>query len=165
MSPAQTVSTNSYIVTDLQPGQEYTYQVWCTFRFDLLLYLVTNKLLVFYWINLQILTIILKSYLWEHTYTCLFQGQHVVHNYRVSQNKCIIRKQIPVVTEPKISYIILWEYFFHFVRHILVQVKKIPNIMKLILGSVILLIMGVCFFRISNHAVLLGRPVAEVQFL
>ena len=33
--------------------------------------------------------------------------------------------------------------------------------MKLILGSVIFLIMGVCFFRISNHAVLLGRPVVR----
>ena len=31
--------------------------------------------------------------------------------------------------------------------------------MKLILGSVIVLIMGVCFFRIPYHAVLLGRPV------
>ena len=31
--------------------------------------------------------------------------------------------------------------------------------MKLILGSVIILIMGVCFFRISYHAVLMGRPV------
>ena len=31
--------------------------------------------------------------------------------------------------------------------------------MRLILGSVIFLIIGVCFFRISNHAVLLGRPV------
>ena len=33
--------------------------------------------------------------------------------------------------------------------------------MKHILGSVIYLIMGVCFFRIPYHAVLLGRPVLE----
>ena len=61
-----------------------------------------------------------------------------------------------------ISYIICWEYFSHFERHNLVQLKKFQNIIKLILGSVIFLIMGVCFFRISNHAVLLGRPVSNL---
>ena len=62
------------------------------------------------------------------------------------EKKNIIQK----ITEPKVSFIILWEYFSHFERQ---------NIMKLILVSVIFLIMIVCFFRISNHAVLLGRPV------
>ena len=38
--------------------------------------------------------------------------------------------------------------------------KNIPKALySFFLGSVILLIMGVCFIRISNHAVLLGRPV------
>ena len=37
--------------------------------------------------------------------------------------------------------------------------------MKLILGSVIFLIMGVCFFRISYHAVLLGRPVDPLKLI
>ena len=35
--------------------------------------------------------------------------------------------------------------------------------MKLIFGSVIFLKMGVCFFRIPYHAVLLGRPVVCVK--
>ena len=37
---------------------------------------------------------------------------------------------VPVVkpfTEPKISYIVFWEQFSHFQRHISVQVKLIPN--------------------------------------
>ena len=71
-------------------------------------------------------------------------------------------KQTPVIkriTEPKISYIILLFFYYYFERHFLVQVKKSQNIIKLILGSVIFLIMGVCFFRIPYHAVLLGRPV------
>ena len=41
--------------------------------------------------------------------------------------------------------------------------KYSQSIIKLILSSVILLIMGVRFFRISNHAVLLGRPVQVWQ--
>ena len=50
--------------------------------------------------------------------------------YRVSQKNCIIRKQIPIVkkfTEPKISYIILWEYFVHFERHMSVHIKLFPK--------------------------------------
>ena len=35
--------------------------------------------------------------------------------------------------------------------------------MKPIFGSVIFLIMGVCFFRVSYHAVLLGRPVVNIR--
>ena len=40
---------------------------------------------------------------------------------------------VPVVEkiiEPQIIYLILWEYFFHFERHILVQVKKFPKYYK-----------------------------------
>ena len=37
--------------------------------------------------------------------------------------------------------------------------KYFQSIKLLILGSVILLITSVCFFRIPYHAVLLGRPV------
>ena len=62
----------------------------------------------------------------------------------------ILKKQTPIIkriTGPKISYIILWEYFSHFERHILVQVKKIPKYYEAYFGLCNFFDNGCLFFQ------------------
>ena len=48
------------------------------------------------------------------------------HNLIITRNgfDIIVVKKL---TEPKISYITLWEYFVHFERHISVNIKLFPK--------------------------------------
>ena len=78
----------------------------------------------------------------------------------------ILKKQTPIIkriTEPKISYIILWKYLSHFERYILVQVKKIPKWFEAYFGLCNFFDNGCLFFQNFLSCGFIGTPCSFVD--
>ena len=62
------------------------------------------------------------------------------------------------ITEPKISYIIFWDFFYHLDRHILLQVKKFPKYYEAYFGLCNFLYNGCLFFQNFLSCSFIGTP-------